>query len=345
MPTGTYRRGRPIYGSSEGTFKNQWRNAAFPATVEAGVTTILTIPKRERIVDSMLEKYVERQHRRRRNPGTIRNTHHALEIFQRYLDREGLPAVDVGLDDIEQWLFEEQEQYAITTVRQHYANVRAAYRYAFNTGVISKLPTVDVEAPVAPDREPHSYSIEELRRIHAAIVTPREDVAINLFMFTGMRSSEVRNLRWRDVDFEDQTLRVLGKGAKHRLVPVHPQVAETLLRHRPDFERMARLTPGLYAQQMENDRIFKTTWGADVTSSPFRKSMADLLANAGVEGTIHSFRRTVASTLDEAEIKDDLIDQILGWSRRGVRNRHYVRKAPERLQKAVLALYPKWVVS
>jgi integrase len=53
----------------------------------------------------------------------------------------------------------------------------------------------------------------------------------------------------------------------------------------------------------------------------------------------HDFRRTVASSLDANGVEEGLINEIMGWARRGIFARYYRNVAPERLQQAILRLY------
>lgn len=103
---------------------------------------------------------------------------------------------------------------------QAHAYVRAAYRYGVRHDLVERDPTADVRLPWLPDLEPATYANTELKALHAAIRSEREEVAFFLFAFAGLRLGEVAGLRWAQVDFDRWQIRLTGKGGKFRLVPL-----------------------------------------------------------------------------------------------------------------------------
>lgn len=70
-------------------------------------------------------------------------------------------------------------------------------------------------------------------------------------------------------------------------------------------------------------------------------TVGNLVRRAGVEvdGPSHAFRRTVATVMHEQGVRTAVIDRIMGWAPRTVRERHYVRIAPQIMRDAILTLY------
>jgi integrase/recombinase XerD len=213
-------------------------------------------------------------------------------------------------------------------VRRHLAVVRAAYRYGLRHDLVSHDPTGDVRLPRLPDWEPATYSNADLRAIFATINSEREEIVFFLLAFAGLRLCEASELSWNEVDFDRGQLKLVGKGGKLRLVPLHP-VLDRVLR-----EHLRRARPGRahVVGTIHDRRLAHRTW---------TDTVGGLVRRAGVEvdGPSHAFRRTVATVMHEQGVRTAVINRIMGWAPRTVRERHYVRIAPQIMRDAILTLY------
>jgi site-specific recombinase XerD len=130
---------------------------------------------------AIFEAYLAAQRRRRASPLTLKSTAHALRSAQRWLDANGIEPGELTLLQCEEYFDALLEQGAVSTVRRHLAYLRAAYRYGVRHDLCVRDPTADVELPRLPDNEPATYSNDELRQIHAAIASERDELAFYLF--------------------------------------------------------------------------------------------------------------------------------------------------------------------
>jgi len=76
---------------------------------------------------------------------------------------------------------------------------------------------------------PRPFTDDEIRRFMAAATTPLVYAVVMILLDTGLRASEFCGLRMGDVDFENGTLRVLGKGSKRRVVALNEGPRQALL--------------------------------------------------------------------------------------------------------------------
>lgn len=101
---------------------------------------------------------------------------------------------------------------------------RSLYRWLLAQGRIQALPTAGVRAPKAPRKLPQVLDVDEaVRLVDVATDAPlghRDRALLELFYSSGLRLSEACALRWRDLDFEQGLVSVLGKGSRQRIVPV-----------------------------------------------------------------------------------------------------------------------------
>src|SRR5581483_4349642 len=203
---------------------------------------------------------------------------------------EGIQAGELTLLRCEEYFDWLLDRGAISTARRHLAYVRAAYRYGVRHQLAEFDPTADVKLPRLPDHEPATYSNDELRQIHAAIRSEREDVAFHLLAFAGLRLGETAALTWANVDLGHWQLRLIGKGGKFRLVPLHPVLLE-LLRER---------------RQADGEPVIWTPQRRPLASRTLGTAIRQLVDRADVHTAqpSHAFRRTVATVMYEAGIRN-----------------------------------------
>lgn len=282
-------------------------------------------------MDAIFEAYMAAQRRRRASPLTLKAVDHALRSAQRWLDAGGIPARELTLLQCEDYFDVLLDRGAVSTVRRHLAYVRAAYRYAVRHQLATLDPTADVKLPRLPDHEPATYANDELRAIHAAIRSEREEVAFHLLAFAGLRLGETAALTWQDVDLDRWQLRLIGKGGKFRLVPLHP-VLQDLLRER---------------QGAEAEPVVWTPQRRPLASRTLGTTIRQLVDRAGVHTAqpSHAFRRTVATVMYEAGVRTRVIERIMGWAPRQMHERHYLRVASEQMRDAILTLYRDYPIS
>jgi integrase len=81
--------------------------------------------------------------------------------------------------------------------------------------------------------------------------------------------------------------------------------------------------------------------GGPLSTSSWYQTTRALIDRAGIHARApsHTFRKTVATVMYEQGVREHVIDQIMGWAPRTVRDRHYIRIAPKTMHDAILTLY------
>ena len=267
----------------------------------------------------VFNQYEERLRRRKRKPATIKSFMTAADRISEYFAEHDIDPLTVDALTIEDYFAD--SPYAATTKKVHLDYIGAAYRYALRRGTVATDPTVDVELEKVPDKQPRIIPNARLREMKEQAVTDRAWMLFHVLAYTGMRRTEARCLKWDDVSLEDHTIAVVGKGDKLRHIPIHPALGEAFVDHR---------------LRVKGEYVFSGRRGAVMSDH----TMWDILhCLTGGDYTTHDFRRTVASSLFENDVNSDLIDEIMGWAKIGIRRKHYQAIAPAKLQLAILRLY------
>jgi len=101
-------------------------------------------------------------------------------------------------------------------------------------GSLSQTPMAHINIPKMAKRLPVFVSEQDMDRLFSSIVFPdswkglTDRLLLSIFYNTGMRLSELINLRADKLDFGNRTLKVLGKGNKERIIPISPQLISSI---------------------------------------------------------------------------------------------------------------------
>lgn len=184
------------------------------------------------------------------SPRTAEAYRRDLEGYLAFLDEQGVGTFEEVtrevVVDFEHSLVE--AGLATTTVRRRIAAVRGYHRFLVREGLTQVNGTEAVDIPRAADRLPDVLSIEEVARMLDSFIDERpsglRDRAILEVLYgCGLRASEACGLNLDNVHLEDGFLRVFGKGAKERIVPIAGAAEAALGRYlaegRPSLARGA----------------------------------------------------------------------------------------------------------
>lgn len=266
----------------------------------------------------LFDQYAERLRRRGASPHTLRAFTTAARKLDGYLSVEGLTAETATMTALEDYF--DSLDYAASTKGTHLRYIQAAFNYGVKRGTLRHNPALDIAVPEPPPTEPRIISGFELREIKAGITLDRDWMFFHLLAYTGMRRSEIRGLKWvENVRPETQTIRVIGKGQKPRLCPIHPALGEVLSERAGDSGAYVVQSSGEHGIAM--DTIMGITRRLHPTYTP------------------HDYRRTVATSLRRNGVDSGVIDRIMGWAPSSIFRRYYDNVADTELRRAILRLY------
>ncbi|NOT51639.1 MAG: tyrosine-type recombinase/integrase [Chitinophagaceae bacterium] len=134
------------------------------------------------------------------------------------------------------------------SINRKISSLKSFFKYHLRNGVIDTSPMIKVISPKISKRLPVFVREDDTKKMVDALNQSTEDwnslnarMLITIFYATGMRLSELINLRDKQIDFSRSHIKVLGKGNKERIIPVGKQVLEMINDYqqlkKKDFER------------------------------------------------------------------------------------------------------------
>lgn len=157
-------------------------------------------------------------------------------LRRRYLGGEERLFYMIGKDDIISYIMylKGDREYAAATVARKVAAIRSFLHFLVAEGVIRDDPTATLDSLRVKKHLPKPISVEEVTRLLAepgkrdTLKGIRDRAILEVLYATGMRASELVSLKVDDVNLASACVRCWGKGAKERVIPVHPQAVTCL---------------------------------------------------------------------------------------------------------------------
>ncbi|WP_256815806.1 tyrosine-type recombinase/integrase [Cytobacillus sp. Bac17] len=193
---------------------------------------------------------------------------------------------------IENYLYylKTERNYADASRLRHLHSLSAFMKFLMREGYVQSNPCDRVTRfkVVKQEREPLlEEEISELFKNSSG----QTKTLIYMLYYTGARISEICNLKWSAISFEQKVVKLFGKGRKQRKVPLHPLLEEELQKHKgantiQDSEyvfatnKTGRLSPG-YARILIDELVKSLGWEKKVTCHTFRHSFATNLLRKG----------------------------------------------------------------
>lgn len=254
---------------------------------------------------------------------TVRNYRIDLEAYGRWAVRVHVKPCEVTHRQLRRYLAEmDAARYARSTVNRRLSSLRGFFRWMVIAGYAESNPVDVIPSVRASKRLPHRIPAADMARIlsvHGSIdasghtrqqtASQLRDQAILEFLYAcGARISEASNLKVEDVDFDQMQVRMVGKGDKERIVPLH-ELSLTSLRAYLDFGR-----PDLLKGKPDSGYVFLSTRGNRMGTDAMRKMFSKTLLEAGVGAhyTPHDMRHTFATDVLEGGADLRSVQEMLG---------------------------------
>jgi integrase/recombinase XerD len=301
-------------------------------------TESLTVAAAEELVDQFLDAiWMER--------GLSKNTLGAyradLMTLGRSLAETGTPIDKAEKSDLLGFIAKRVESGAKprSTARQ-LSSFRRFYRYIMREGMRANDPTADIEMPRIGRSLPKTLSEEEVDALLGAPNTDeplghRDRAMLELLYATGLRVSELINLKQSQVNFNQGVLRIVGKGDRERLIPL----GEESLHWLKEFINGARMEILL---ERQTDYLFPTRRGDRMTRQAFWHIIKRYAEKAGVRQKMspHSLRHAFATHLLNRGADLRVVQMLLGHSDLST-TQIYTHVARERLKDLHAEHHPR----
>jgi len=191
-------------------------------------------------------------------------------------------------------------------------SIRHFYKFCNMLGYIENEPTKTLKLPKFTQKIPEPLSHNDIEKllnmpIRQKFSDIRNKAIVELMYSTGIRVSELINLKTNDINLDENFIKVLGKGSKERIVPFGNRAKESILTYLE--YRQKRASP-------DNIYLFLNSKGNKLTRGGFWWELKNMANKAGIQIKVkpHMLRHTAATHLLAKGVDFRVLQVLLGHS-------------------------------
>lgn len=277
-----------------------------------------------------------------RSSHTVQAYETDLRGINEYLKKSGAPMSDAGFfvadsistSDLREWMATLSESGAsATTIRRKIQAIRAYYRYLMKTGKAKANPAATLPLPKSGRRLPAIATHADIEKSLEEAGTLCETLAIKMLYGCGLRRAELIGINDDDINPYTRELRVLGKGNKHRIIPL----PESLMRRIAEWqEERDRTHPNLPSPKP----LMATSHGRMSESTLYKMIRRALTGSGAEQKSPHTLRHSFATQLLNSGADINSVKNLLGHASLGA-TQIYTHLALAELQKEWTKAHPR----
>ncbi len=242
---------------------------------------------------------------------------HDLKAYVGHLKVKNIKNADaVKREDVTNFLYSlKKKGLSTTSICRSLAAIKMFHRFLVRENFSKEDPTNLVETPKVWKRIPEVLSQKEIEAIIQAAYGKkpqmvRDYAILELFYASGMRVSELVDLKLTGINLDAGYIRCIGKGSKERLIPIGKKSREALAIY------CQKVRPKLVAKSTGADELFLSRLGKRITRQSVWKLIKDYARKANIKKNIkpHTLRHTFATHLLEHGADLRSVQEMLGHS-------------------------------
>ncbi|HHX62117.1 MAG TPA: tyrosine-type recombinase/integrase [Epulopiscium sp.] len=236
---------------------------------------------------------------RRLKKGSLENYRNVIVDFSRYILK---PVNQIETNDIRHYLAIYHEHVKATTLNSKLSKLRAFFGWLHSEKYIESNPAFNIEPAIVEERIRKGLTLEQMELLRTCCITKREKAIVEFAYTTGCRVSEISKVNIADLNFDEMSLYVIGKGDKEREVYFNERakiIINDYLNSRSD------VWPTLFAKHKGVGGIGRNTILREI--SRVGKRMSPPLRTYP-----HLLRHTFATHAINAGIPIEVVQELLG---------------------------------
>lgn len=233
--------------------------------------------------------------------------------------------------------------YSPRTIARKISSLRSFYNFLNKEDILKVNPFSDVELPKKNKLLPKFIYPEEITALFDSInistsLGKRNKLILEFLYGTGVRVSELCDIKIKDIDFYQNLVLIHGKGSKDRYIPIHnllsKEITGYLLQDRPNFLKRAA--------DKENDSFLLNFKGTSLTPRGVRLIINKIINDSGesIKISPHTLRHTFATHLlnNGADLRS--VQELLGHAHLSS-TQIYTKVSKETLKDSYLKAHPR----
>jgi len=267
-------------------------------------------------MDSFLKEYLTiLKLERNRSDNTINSYKRDIEKFLLYTTACGISDINEISYNLISEFFDAQNKAGIhtATTARYLSSIKGFFKYLFEQRYVENNPIDKLTSTKISRKLPVVLSFNEVEKILDAPDTSvplglRDKALLELLYSSGLRVSELINIKLNDLFFGDEVIRVLGKGSKQRIVPVGQSAVNWIT------EYLTKSRPLLMKKIKSQNFVFLSSRSTKLSRMTVWKIVDRYTKEAGIKKEVHphTFRHSFATHLLEGGADLRAVQEMLG---------------------------------
>lgn len=237
-----------------------------------------------------------------------------LELFNKFLKQNKITQISkIDYQTIRKYLnyLHEKNQKNISISRK-ISTLRTFFKYNIKNGKIKTNPMTLISNPKKEKKLPKYLNYEEIEKLLNAIDTTKKEgvqqkLIIELLYSTGIRVSELINIKIKDIVVSERQIRIFGKGSKERIVLFGQNAFEILKQYLLTYKNY-------FDGNIANNYLLINTKGKQLSTNKIELIVKDILkkSNLKIDISPHTLRHTFATHLLDSGADLKSVQELLG---------------------------------
>lgn len=266
-----------------------------------------------------------------------------IVFFETFLahEYESADLIEVNYNQIRSWIVSlSDDGISNSSINRKIASLKSFYKFLLKTKQIDSSPLLKHKALKSAKKIQIPFSEKELDMVLNQIAYKegfegiRDKLIVDLFYTTGIRRTELINLKTHNIDLSTNTIKVLGKRNKERVIPILPIIHEQIKKY---LSQKATITP-----IVQGDYFFILLNGVKLNDSFVYRLINYYFSNVSekVKKSPHILRHTFATHLLNNGADINSVKELLGHSSLAS-TQVYTHNSLAELQKVYSSAHPR----
>lgn len=270
-----------------------------------------------------------------------------IEKLIGYLEKYNIsePPDTIQVDTLRQFVYEVSKELNARSQARLISALKSFFKFMISEKGREDFPMSLIDSPKIGVKLPDTLSLKEIDAMLASIDLStdeghRNKAIIETLYGCGLRVSELVSLRLSDLFFEEDFIRVMGKGSKQRLVPIESYTQKQINNYINNQRKQLKIAKG------HEDYVFLNRRGKQLTRAMIFTIVRQVAENIGLQKTIspHTFRHSFATHLLENGANLRAIQMMLGHENITT-TEIYVHVEKSYLREALVKYHPRHKMS
>ena len=294
-------------------------------------------------MEKLIEKFIEYlEYEKGYSKKTIISYENDLELFNNYLKENKMTNIkSIDYNTIRKYLgYLHDNKYEASSVSRKISALRSFFKYNIKSNIISNNPMTLISNPKKEKKLPKYLNYEEIEKLLNSIEMDKKEgiqerLIIELLYSTGIRVSELVNIKIKDIKIKENQIKILGKGNKERIVLFGEKAKEIikiyLNAYKEDFQG-----------NISNQYLLINKKGKQLTTNKVELIVKDVLRKSALKLNIspHTLRHTFATHMLDSGADLKSVQELLGHENLKT-TAIYTHISNERLKQVFLNSHPR----